>query len=240
MSDVYESSKQLSEYLLFHYGTLEEILPWPMGPRESLGFPVRTVGHIESRQGGRCLDVGCAVGRSSFEMSRWADEVIGIDFSSNFIGAARSIGKQESLNYERIDEVPSSSSLIARLPQGVNPDRVHFEQGDAMALRSDLGVFDVVHAANLVCRLPRPLAFLKRLPGLVKSGGRLVLATPCTWLEEFTPRSEWPGGDTLQWLRAAIGDDFELLRTADEPFLIREHVRKFQWSVSLVSVWQRH
>jgi hypothetical protein len=31
----------------------------------------------------------------------------------------------------------------------------------------------------------------------------------------------------------------QLLHSEEAPFLIREHVRKFQWGCSLVTVWQR-
>ena len=86
MSEVYESNKLLSEYLLFHYAQDKEVLPadggWPAGMREALDFAVRTVSHFGSEQVGRSLDLGCAVGRSSFELARHSDEVLGLDFSS--------------------------------------------------------------------------------------------------------------------------------------------------------------
>ena len=108
-----------------------------------------------------------------------------------------------------------------------------------MNLPADLGIFDRVHAANLICRLPEPGKLLKRLGALVKPGGHLVLATPCTWLDEFTPPDCQPDGDTFDWLRAQLEKDFSLETRVDEPFLIRETARKYQWTVSLVSVWRR-
>ena len=39
----------------------------------------------------RVLDVGCAVGRSSFEAARYASDVLGIDFSHSFIAAANQL-----------------------------------------------------------------------------------------------------------------------------------------------------
>ena len=108
-----------------------------------------------------------------------------------------------------------------------------------MDLRPDLGSFDRVHAANLVCRLPEPRRFLERLHDLVTPGGELVLATPCTWLEEFTSKEHWPEGRTLDWLKKELAGDFDLIEVTDEPFLIRETARKFQWTVSMVTKWVR-
>ena len=94
-------------------------------------------------------------------------------------------------------------------------------------------------AANLLCRLAEPNRLLVRLPELVKSGGELILTTPCTWLEEFTPEAHWPPGSTLDWVKSELSVRFELLEEHDEPFLIRETARKFQWTVALLTKWRR-
>ncbi|NQW99653.1 putative 4-mercaptohistidine N1-methyltransferase [bacterium] len=244
MSAIYESDKLLAEYLLFHFATAEEILPlsrsWPAGMREALDFPCRTVAHFSPGPAGRGLDLGCAVGRSAFEMSRNCESVLGIDFSHAFINAAESLRRGEAISYNRREEASVVTHLSTCQPAAIDAAKLAFQQGDAMNLPSDLGTFDRVHAANLVCRLPEPLRLLERLPSLVNPGGELVLATPCTWLEEFTPPENWPGGATLEWLKARLAPSFTLLRQADEPFLIRETARKFQWTTSLVTVWQRH
>jgi len=244
MSAIYESDKLLAEYLLFHYGAAEEILPGvtnaPVGMRDALGFPQRTVAGFSEGDVSRGLDLGCAVGRSTFEMARSCAEVIGIDFSHAFIRAAEALRRGETLVYQRLDEGSLTTPLEARAPQEIDAGRIRFLQGDAMNLPADLGCFDRVHAANLLCRLPEPERLLERLPSLVSPGGELVLATPCTWLEEFTPRGYWPPGGTLDWLKEKLSPDFALLRTSEEPFLIRETARKFQWTVSLLSVWRRN
>jgi putative 4-mercaptohistidine N1-methyltranferase len=236
----YETDKLVSEYLLFHYGSAEEILPAsaPSDMRNALNFAVRTPAHFSDLKDARCLDLGCAVGRSSYEMSRRFPKVIGIDFSHAFVNAATAIAKSP-LPYTRLDEAHLSTPLVARLPEGIDPSGVRFEQGDAMKLRTDLGTFDRVHAANLLCRLPEPERLLKRLPELVAPGGELILATPCTWLGEFTPPENWPKGATLDWLKEHLAADFDLVLTKDEPFLIRETARKFQWTSSQLSLWKR-
>lgn len=243
MNAIYESHKLLAEYLLFHFGTADEILPpereWPAGMREALDFPKRTVAHFSPDHVARGLDLGCAVGRSAFEMARTCDEVIGIDFSHAFIRAAETLRCGETLSYDRLEEAALSTKLTARKPEEIAAGNLSFLQGDAMNLPADLGAFDRVHAANLLCRLPEPLRLLDRLPSLVKPGGELVLATPCTWLEEFTPLANWPPDGTFGFLKASLTPEFTLVRQAEEPFLIRETARKFQWTSSLVTVWRR-
>lgn len=244
MSTIYESDKILAEYLLFHFGTAEEILTpdrsWPTGMREALDFPVRTAAHFSSHLVPRGLDLGCAVGRSAFEMSRHCEEVVGIDFSHAFIHAAEALRNGGTLTYDRHEEAALATPLAARLPAGVDPARLVFQQGDAMALPDDLGQFDRVHAANLLCRLPESSCLLARLPDLVKPGGELVLATPCTWLAEFTPPENWPPARTFDWLQSKLTPAFSLELLTDEPFLIRETARKFQWTTSQVTVWRRN
>lgn len=241
MSNLYETRKLLGEYLLFHYGRADEILPAdaPAAMHEALDFAVRTTEHFEAHEVDRGLDLGCAVGRSSFEMSHTCNEVIGIDFSRSFIDAAESLRQGDGLPYERLEEAHLTTNLEARLPDGYVTERIRFETGDAMDLRADLGSFDRVHAANLLCRLPQPQRLLDRLPSLVKPGGELVLATPCTWLAEFTPPENWPVGSTFDWLKLRLSPTFDLIRQTTEPFLIRETARKFQFTFSLVTVWRR-
>jgi SAM-dependent methyltransferase len=183
------------------------------------------------------LDLGCAVGRSSFEMALSAVETTGIDYSHAFIHAAESLRKGASVPYERVEEGLLKTPLVARAPFAV--EGLSFRQGDAMALPPDLGDFDRVHAANLLCRLREPGKLLERFPALVRPGGELVLATPCTWLEDFTPVGNWPEGETFDWLESWLSPSFDLVRRGEEPFLIRETARKFQWTSSMVTVWRR-
>jgi putative 4-mercaptohistidine N1-methyltranferase len=249
--DFYESDRALSEYLLFHYGTAAEVLPWPDGPATALDYPARCVSECldlaRLSAPARALDLGCAVGRSTFELARHCTEVIGIDFSRRFIETARGLQAHGSIRYAYVEEGSVEIAAVAKVPPELDRGRVTFEQGDAQALRPTLGSFDVVLMANLVDRLPDPRRCLEQAPALVKPGGQLILTTPCTWLEVYTPPSKWLGGfriegeavRTLTTLRGLLEPHFELSRTRDLPFLIREHVRKYQWSVAQATTWIR-
>jgi putative 4-mercaptohistidine N1-methyltranferase len=243
MSEVYEDPQILDEYLLFHFGRENEILDpkvqCPEGMKQALDFAVRTASYFSKSPVARGLDLGCAVGRSSFEMARHCDKVLGVDFSHRFIAAANLLKHDGKHDYLRLDEGLKKTSMTARLPEGIDSTRVEFIQADAMHLPADLGQFDRVHAANLLCRLSDPVLLLSRLGDLVGRGGELVLATPCTWLETHTPRENWPGADTFDWLKEHLSEKFDLRNECDEPFLIRETARKFQWTRSMITVWKR-
>lgn len=248
-TNFYETDRAVAEYLHFHYGSRESLMPWDLGPAQALDYPTRCVTECLDPSilpgGARALDLGCAVGRSSFELARHCQEVVGIDFSHRFIQAAQTLAEGGTLTYSYLEEGTARSEAVARVPEGVDASRVTFQQGDATALPADLGTFDVLLMANLIDRLPDPMACLRQLPGLVRPGGQVILTSPYTWLEEYTPRSAWLGGEssevggTLAALRAALEPDFELAETKQLPFLIREHRRKYQWSVAEGSLWRR-
>ncbi|MEC8989007.1 MAG: putative 4-mercaptohistidine N1-methyltransferase, partial [Verrucomicrobiota bacterium] len=194
----YETSKALSEYLLFHYGKPEEVLPWHFGPSNALGYPSRCVNKCVAADRltahARALDLGCAVGRSTFELARYCIEAIGIDLSESFITAASQLKHKGQLDYSFAVEGELGQAATAEVPSEIDRTRVSFEEGDATFLRDGLGQFNVVLMANLVDRLPCPAKCLEQLPSLVASGGQLIIASPCTWLEEYTPKTDWLGG----------------------------------------------
>ena len=238
----YESTKLLGEYLLFHYGKEDEVLPWSKGPVEALGFTSRTVeALIEDKDfnaDSKALDVGCAVGASSFVLGKYFGDVLGVDFSQNFIDAANTLNEQNSLQYSY--QVEGDCFLETKAFPKSSRGKVSFRVDDAMNLSGSLSNYDLVHAANLICRLSFPQKFLDRVPHLVRQGGQLLLATPFTWLEEYTPRNNWIGsGDSKEKLIEKLSPWFQLEYEEDLPFLIREHQRKYQYSLAWGTRWRR-
>ena len=73
-----------------------------------------------------------------------------------------------------------------------------------------------------------------------------MILSPYTWLEEYTPKENWLGGyikdnkeiSTLQTLKESL-KDFELLHTTDVPFVIKESKRKYQHTLSEMSIWKK-
>lgn len=250
--NLYETSTYLNEYLFFHYGEPHAFCPWAFAPREALNFQQRIAAEclepIRFPAPTRALDVGCAVGRLTFELAKRVDVALGVDFSKSFIRVARQMARTHEIRVEVKEEGELASSRTVTLPRELRKGWVKFAVGDARDLSRFAGQpYHVVTAVNLIDRLPKPLTFLEQLPALVVPRGQLLLASPYTWMEEYTPRRNWLGGRKVdgkpRWTADAIvsflREDFRLVRRRDVPFLIREHRRKFQWSVSEILVFVR-
>ncbi|HUB66185.1 MAG TPA: putative 4-mercaptohistidine N1-methyltransferase [Candidatus Methylacidiphilales bacterium] len=242
----YDTDAALEQYLLFHYGTPEQICPLLPEARVACGFPIRcvteTLPGLPLERKDCALDLGCAVGRSSFELARHFGRVTGIDRSARFIAAAQEMRKERAITVRVQREGGVSDEFRLELPSSLGVKHVAFETGDACALRAGLGQFDFVLMANLIDRLPDPAACLAQMPDLVRPGGWLVITSPYTWLEAYTPREKWldgGGSGTLAAFQERLAPAFSLRRAFDLAFLIREHRRKYQWSIAEASVWRR-
>ena len=106
----------------------------------------------------------------------------------------------------------------------------------------------MVLAANLLDRLYDPILFLKGIHERINAGGLLVLASPYTWLEEHTDKANWLGGfkkdgesfSTLDGIKSILEQHFKLLEPPfSQAFVIRETRRKFQHTLSEVTIWER-
>jgi len=242
----YEAPQIVSEYLFFHYATFTEAAGDLPVPENAWGFAQRVVTTLLDTQSmpTTALDIGCAVGASSFELARSITRVLGIDYSQAFIEAAEALKNDGWLAAEVPMEGRKTQPFVARVPTAIDRQRVQFETGNAIDLRSDLGRFDVVLAANLLCRLPAPVAFIERVAELVAPGGQLLLASPFSWLEEYTPPFLWLGGQqegppSADVLKEKLSTHFQLEHEINLPFLIREHSRKFQYGISFGTRWRR-
>ena len=200
----------------------------------------------------RALDIGCSVGRSSFALAQGAEQVTGIDFSTRFVQVAARLQEKGRFPYAITEEGELQShhwADLSTLGLAETATRCQFVQGDACNLKPMHRDFDLVLAANLIDRLSDPAQFLRDMAERIVPGGLLVLSSPYTWLEDFTPRERWIGGvrqdgesrNTLQGLRAILDSHFDLQPgfPQDLPFVIRETARKYQHSIAQVTVWQR-
>lgn len=242
----YETDKLLSEYAEFHYG--DEYFGVANFAKSLAELAIEFSGDNPKA---KALDLGCASGRATFELAKHFDSVTGIDFSARFIGQAVQLAQGDTLRYTLVDEgelVQYKSRSLEDLHLLSTRDKVDFYQGDACNLKPQFSGYDFILAANLIDRLYNPAKFLQAIHERLNIGGLLMLASPYTWLTDHTPREDWVGGfkkdgesfTTLDGLQAQLGDHFILLQAPMEvPFVIRETKRKFQHTLSEVTLWQR-
>jgi len=254
-SQLYETDALVAQYLEFHYGDIASgsgaCGPSPFGVPN---FPAACVSAmlplLPADRRGRCLDLGCSVGRSAFEFARHFAHVDAIDFSARFIQSGVQLQEGRDVLYEiptEGDLTVSRTVSLEPLAIGANARRVLFMQGDACNLKPLHTGYDVVFAGNLIDRLYDPKLFLDGMPDRILPGGLLVITSPYTWLEEFTPREKWLGGwrehgeplTTFEGLRRWLESAFELADRRDVPFVIRETARKHQHSVAEMTAWRR-
>lgn len=245
LKNPYESDRMVAQYLDFQYGPkrfnienyaqvlVEKVLPF-----------------CDKR--GNALDLGCATGRASFELSRYFAKVTGMDYSARFIDVAQQLTSGEDFRYM----LPTEGELVEyhqiRLKDiDITPQQtanLRFVQGDACNLKLNQDKYDLIFASNLIDRLREPKRFLESITHLLNSGGVLLLSSPYTWLEEYTPKENWLGGvrengealTCYQALQRRLSQDFvEIAPAEDVPFVIRETARKHQYTIGHVSFWRK-
>jgi putative 4-mercaptohistidine N1-methyltranferase len=245
-SSNYETDKLLSEYAEFHYG--DHYFDVPNFSKALAEIAIKAMGNRPKRS---ALDLGCASGRATFELARAFDQVTGIDFSARFIGQGVQLAKQGILRYVLTDEgdlVSYKERTLTGLDLEHVKDKVEFFQGDACNLKSILTGYDLILAANLIDRLYDPSKLLNSIHERVNLGGLLMITSPYTWLTEHTKKEFWIGGfkrdgenfTTLDGLKAILEKHFKLIQGPQSvPFVIRETKRKFQHTLSEVTIWER-
>jgi 5-histidylcysteine sulfoxide synthase/putative 4-mercaptohistidine N1-methyltranferase len=242
----YETDRLVAEYAEFHYG--DEYFGVPNFPRALARIAIAAMG---DKPAGKALDLGCATGRATFELAQHFSHVTGIDFSARFIGVGTQMAEQGSLRYTRVEEgelLSFSERTLSGLGLDSSRNKVEFFQGDACNLKPIFSGYDLILAANLIDRLYSPTKFLETIHERLNPGGLLLITSPYTWLSEHTKREEWIGAfkkdgenfTTLDGLKAILGAHFRLLHEPQSvPFVIRETKRKFQHSLSEVTIWER-
>ena len=242
--NIYETDESISLYCDFHYGSENH------GVKNFCKNSVELLEpYLKDIQRKKALDLGCSVGRSSYELAKDFDEVIGIDFSANFINVGVKLKSYDSLIYKVKKEGEIFEEKTVSLKSlGLDDikEKVTFMQGDASNLKDIYTGFDLIFCSNLIDRLYYPLKFLQDIQNRINKDGLLVLLSPYTWLEDYTPKENWLGGYikdnkevyTLDTLKENL-KDFELLEIIDVPFVIKETSRKYQYTISQMSIWKK-
>ncbi len=243
-ADVYESDELVSQYCEFQYGETYFGV-------NNFAIECAKIASKYALNKTKALDLGCATGRATYELAKEFDEVEGIDFSVRFVQVGANLKETGEIKFRLPEEgslFRTKSVTIEELGYENLKDKVSFWQGDACNLKPNFNSYDLVIATNLIDRLYNPRLFLDTIDERLNDEGVLILTSPYTWQESSTAKELWLGGyvdaegnevRTLDTLKNILGDRFELIHLQDLEFVIKETPRKFQHTISQVSVWKK-
>ncbi|KPK44305.1 MAG: SAM-dependent methyltransferase [Phycisphaerae bacterium SG8_4] len=244
--DTYEMDDSIARYCEFHYGQAYFGVPnFPTALAEICLQLTR------DRPRRKALDLGCSVGRASFELARGFDNVTGLDFSAREIQVGVELLEQGFTRYRRLEEGELFSLeevTLADLNLDAIREKVAFYQADACNLKELYTGYDLILAANLIDRLYDPRKFLIMIHQRLNPGGLLVIASPYSWDENITDKEKWLGGirkdgepySTLTALHEILAPHFNPVGDALKiPFVLRITQNRFEHTLSEVTVWEK-
>ena len=234
----------ISSYMDLHYGTFEAstvpLASW-IDPKEFwekvVGIAKPEVGEIYSRS----LDLGCSVGRYTFELARFSELAIGMDLKFSKVSRAALLHRNNKVSYEQrkhgrcFEEIETTYLL---------PQNVMFLVSDALDPPFKAGSFDLVAALNLIDNVKLPLVLIGQMDALLRKDGSLLLGAPYEWQTDICDPEEWLETDDMdspEMLKSLLegklipqmGLKYEILEEIfDLPWLFRHHNR--HWSLFLV------
>lgn len=183
----YNAPVMLSAYMWSHFGYLlsdaratDAYRVW------SRSFPSTS---------GDALDVGCAVGRLSLELSKTHERVIGVDTSTAFVAKAREIVRHKNLDFELVIEGNLTERRHVSIDNTWHFENVDFLVADALALPFAKEAFSGVAAINILEKVPDPVKHLREVNRVLdRRQSTFLFSDPFSWDPAFSPPERWLGG----------------------------------------------
>jgi len=207
----YETPAAISSYLWSHYADL-------------FGDPAASAAYGEWSRllcglDGPALDVGCAVGRLTFELARETELAIGVDRSQAFVRTARQLASAGELHFCLVMEGALCETRQISLPHHWPRERAEFIVADAQALPFPSGLFARGGSLNLLDKLPDPQRHLDELNRvLCPAPAQLLISDPWSWSTAVAAATAWLGGtDQGPWAGHAHANLRRHLQTGMTP-----------------------
>jgi putative 4-mercaptohistidine N1-methyltranferase len=243
---MYDDQTVLGQYLDFHFGPCSD---YPVACATHCIEVMREVGAPL----GRALEVGGGPGRAGFELSKHFKHVDSGDYSQSFVDIAKQLVRDGKLEWSVASDMTAGVLTKRSIAlEDLKAGSIEFSRMDAQALPASLSGYDLICGFNLIDRLARPKDFLTSLKDRLNPGGVLVLSSPYTWLEDFTPKEEWLGafkyGDndgpsTYMGLKEVLqSEGFEEVKAPQDVWFRIDELdngRKSQQTRAQMTFWRR-
>jgi SAM-dependent methyltransferase len=223
----FDSYRQhLSTYAFDHYGDLDptESKDSPVLPGSVLDLLKQGLTGFDNKVDGPAIDMGCAVGRTSFELAKTFDDlVLGVDLNFAMLRAAALILREGRVAYpkRRVGIAFDRREFPATL-EGTS--KVDFWACDATCLPFANDSFSLAASLNVIDCVQSPYDHLKELARVLKSGGGALLSAPYDWNVGATPVESWLGGHSQRSENRGSSEIMlrSLLAGGTHPFAVEE------------------
>ncbi len=190
----YETNKDVCQQLDSHYGNNN-----PLSQKNYHSQITNAVVELVKRyqcSTAKFLDLGCSVGRSSFELAPYFEQIDGVDFSARYIQHGVKLLQGNSVRYiieNEGDIVDFNEISLAGL--GLQkPSNLIFSQGDAVNLKSVFKDYDVILVQHVLENCYNPKLFLASIHQRLNEHGLLFLLSNYHFNQATTEKSNWLGG----------------------------------------------
>lgn len=143
------------------------------------------------------LDIGCRVGRTTWELAKGFDKVVGVDFTARYIRVPvelRNTGRLRFISEAEGELVTHHEVTIDSLAFTSLKDKVEFWQADPSNLKPIFKGYDLILLNDVITSLYDPINLLETLNERLNKNGLLVITTDYCWNSDITPREKQIGG----------------------------------------------
>lgn len=232
----------LSSYGWDHYG--DQAPENEFGPQQKDTVPGSVTRCLQSgfnlfekKPATPALDIGCALGRSTFEVAQHCNGLtLGIDLNFSLLRVAQMVLREGRVSFplKRCGIVYDRHEYQVTMPSAQNVD---FWACDGAALPFRNETFNFVSALNVLDTVNSPANLLHSISSSLKDDGQLLLSTPYDWAPPV-PIHNWFGGHAQRAqhqgsseavLRSHLAEDS---RTAPNlPLAMVAEIEHHPWSV---------
>ncbi len=182
------------------------------------------------------LDIGCAVGRSTFELAETSTElVLGIDTNFSMLRLAQQVLSDRKLRYprRRIGIVYDRREFAVDFPA---MEQVDFWACSGLSLPFQSNRFGLVVGLQVLDSVGSPHGLLSAIADVLHLGGSTILASPYDWSPAATPLEAWIGGHSQRSTTRGAAEPLlrSLLTPGAHPhsidgLILRDEILHFPW-----------
>ena len=223
----YDSYRQhVSTYTFDHYGDLDPAAheDTSVSPGSILNLLKQGLSGMPEQNVGPAVDLGCAVGRTSFELAKTVDDlVLGIDLNFTMIRTAALILNEGRVVYPR-RRVGISYEKTEFRAAFEGASKVDFWVCDANSLPFGDETFSLATSLNVLDCVQSPYDHLKEIGRILKPDGGAVVSAPYDWNVNATPVEAWLGGHSQRSENQGASEMMlrSLLSGGTHPYAIQE------------------